>query len=360
MALLLAAPAGAQAPAVQSRLTALLRGDWDSNARFLPGQGGAWSSNLGLVLEHDRRLPRGTLSLSGNGGATYYPGVDGLSRVDFGGRVSGSLDPNPGTHLSASQSVTRAYAPELADLTGAGLVLPRTSVLSGFSLLSLEQRLGRSTRLVTTGNFQWLRFDEIALQNGSELGGRALVLRSVGRFSSLGLGAGARRSTTMGQSQASESLLASYVRTPGRGPKLQVEAGVAFLDGSPRRPVVGTASLSQNGRRATLELKATRNVSQAFGLGRERIADLGDLTATFSLTRRLGASASAVYGVSRETEDTNRELQRSASLAAGLNFKLSRSWLAALGYVHQRSEQRAESTTGHRLRFQLSYVKELR
>ena len=263
----------AQAPPDrETELSVLLQGGWDSNARFVAEPGPtSLATAAKLVLIHSRRFPTAVLSFSGQGGATYFTPEKGVNRFNASGRIGLNWRPSRASELAVSQTVASALTLELPDLLASGLVLPRSAAVSGTSNLEYTRQLGRDWSVGAVGSFQWLHIPTAALVGGSDVAVRTSLGRRVGRHSTLTAVGSQRESRYAQRSSGSRAASLGWSWRGDRGLRLQIEGGVAFPEQSEDRPLVGSAHVGWQGGALRAQAGYRRDVSQAFGIGRDRI-----------------------------------------------------------------------------------------
>ena len=109
----------ARRPAVETKPRSTWRfelsadGTWYENAYFLGPVGAetSWSTNGRASLSHERRFRTGSFSLSGFGGAIYYPEIDAFNQPTYGGAFDLGWAPSRSTLLTLGQTLRAARTP---------------------------------------------------------------------------------------------------------------------------------------------------------------------------------------------------------------------------------------------------------
>jgi len=280
-------------------------GTWYDNPFFVgAAPGTTWSTTGEASLGHDHRFRSGVFTWSGNGGAIYYPEVDGLNQPTYGGAVSLSWSPGRGrTKIDMRQDYQRSNTRSLVTLDPEGLPLPTSGLDSAISYLTFDQKLSRSWEFQAGGNYVYRRYDDPRLIGGDEAGANARLGTRAGRNGLVFLAYQYTSSRIQGNALRSHQGLLGYHRRPLQGFVLEVAGGFGYVESVQKMYPSGRAAIASIGRKASIEARYARSFGQAFGYGRPTIADIFSGIATWTPVRRLTASADYNFGYRRSPGD---------------------------------------------------------
>jgi hypothetical protein len=280
-------------------------GTWYNNPFFLgAAPGTTWSTTGEASLGHDHRFRSGVFTWSGNGGAIYYPEVDGLNQPTYGGAVGLSWSPGRGrTKIDMRQDYQRSNTRSLVTLDPEGLPLPTSGLDSAISYLTFDLKLSRSWEFQAGGNYVYRRYDDPRLIGGDEAGVNARLGTRVGRNGLAFLAYEYTSSRIQGNALRSHQGLLGYHRRPLQGFVLEVAGGFGYVESVQKMYPSGRAAIASIGRKASIEARYARSFGQAFGYGRPTIADIFSGIATWTPVRRLTASADYNFGYRRSPGD---------------------------------------------------------
>jgi hypothetical protein len=276
-------------------------GTWYDNPFFVgAAPGTTWSTTGEASLGHEHHFRSGVFSWSGNGGALYYPEVDGLNQPTYGGEVNLLWNPGRRSKLSLHQDYQRSSTRNLASLDVEGLPLPTSALDSATSALTFDQGLSQRWQLSLGGHFLYRRYDDPRLYGGDEVGGNAMIGTRAGRNGLAFLDYQYTSSWIQGSALRSHQGLVGYGRRPPLGFAFEIAAGVGYVDTVKEFYPSGRARFASRGRKATIEGHYERSFGQAFGYGRPAIADLFGASVTWTPVRRVTVSADYNFGYRRE------------------------------------------------------------
>jgi hypothetical protein len=348
-------------PTEHSRLIFGALGGWDTNASFLTNEARpSWLSEVTVEIDHARSRPRVNWSFSGRGAASYFGQQKELNELSFGAWGAAIWKPSLHTTLSVAEDLTSGYTTEVSVLTRAGLVLPRSQVLASVSHATLETRFAPHTSLRSFVIYEAAAFRSHQLVGGSELRAEAGVRHDVSSQSRVGVEYALWQSWTRGTVGRAHSVNLDLERDVGPRAHTHLELGAAYNERSRGWAWLGSLAFSATGRRVTAGIRAAREMGQAFGLGRDRIADLVDLTLAWHLSRTVSATAFSGYGISRGQDDASRILLKSLDVTTGLTWTVSRT-LSLLGnYGYERAVLGSVPTSARRGSITIRYAVDLR
>ncbi len=324
-----------------------LREVWDSNPRFVDTLGpGSLISTLQGSLGHTRRFPRGAFTIAGDGSAVRYRDLEGLNQFSYSGQATASFRPSPRTNLNLDEAISSTHSGDALALTEAGLLLPLVVVRRTSSALTMTQRLSSKATASAVVRYDRVSFPSDELTGGSELSLGATYGRQLRPKQSVSLAYGFQdSSSTEGQPTHVHFLSGGW--SGALRPRLfaGVSAGALTYAGTEGgrqwTPRLG-ATLSVRYPRTTLEGRYSRTASQAFGYGRERIADVAAISFSRSLGKAVQASTSYTYGTSRDPVDPSFRFDTS-SYGADVRWILKRGLNATAGYAYRRRTPAAPS-----------------
>ena len=275
-------------------------GTWYSNPFFVgAAPGTTWNATGEASLGHEHRFRSGVFTWSGNGGALYYPEVEGLNQPTYGGVVSLAWAPGRSTKIDIRQDYQRSNTRSLVTLDPEGLPLQTSGLDNATSYLTFDQKLSPSWEFQAGGNYVYRRYDDPRLIGGDELGANARLGTHAGRNGLVSLLYQYTSSRIEGNALRSHQGLLGYHRRPLRGLVLEVAAGVGYVETVQKAYPSGRAAIAAVGRKASIEARYERSFGMAFGYGRPTIADVFSGIATWTPVRKLTVSADYNFGYRR-------------------------------------------------------------
>jgi hypothetical protein len=338
----LAQPAPDSATAVSTvaprwRFQVSADGAWYENALFAGvSEAAAWSTSGRASLALEQGFRRGAFSMSGYGGSVYYPEIDGLNQANYGGRLGLSWAPSTRTQVRIGQGYDRSNTRQLRSLDLEGLPVPTSGIDNATSNVSLTQGLSRRWQLGLDGTYTWRRYDNPALVGGEQLAGSVQLARNVSKSSSVYLGYDYAASWFgVDRTRSHQALLGA--RTQQEHVSWDMGGGVAYIESVGRFYPAGHAGMAVSGRRTSLSLRYRRDFGQAFGYGRETIADLVSATASWRPVRPLGFDAGYTFGYRRDPAETDYRI-RSHVASTGFGWDITKDLGFSAHYYWERNE----------------------
>jgi hypothetical protein len=280
-------------------------GTWYNNPFFVgAAPGTTWSTTGEASLGHEHTFRSGVFNWSGNGGAFYYPQVEGLNQPTYGGAVGLTWEPvRRKTKINLRADYQRSNTRSLMALDPEGLPLPTSGLDNATGYLTLDQKLSQRWEFQAGGNYIIRRYDDPRLIGGDEIAGNARLGTMAGRNGLVYLAYQYTSSRIEGNVFRSHQGLLGYHRRSLRGLVLDVAAGVGYVDVVQKAYPSGHAAIASIGRKASIEARYERSFGQAFGYGRPSIADVFSGIATWTPVRKLTVSADYNFGYRRNPED---------------------------------------------------------
>lgn len=330
-------------------------GDWYENAYFTSLADTQWSTTGQATLSHERRFRTGTFSLSGFGGAIYYPQVNDFNQPIYGGSLGLTWSTSQRTKLNLGQSFQRTSTRYLNPVAVEGLPLPTTSVDNATSTLGLVHHLSSRWQLGLDGSFIYYHYDNAQLVGGQELTAQAQLSHHVGPNGSFYAGYGFTSSWIQGRTQRAHEALLGGRKRPERGVGFELAGGAGYVESTGAFYPSGRAGLSATGRHSSLELLYYRDFGQAFGYGRQMIGDIASATLGWTPARRLSFNAGYNFGYRRDPADESYTVVSSIA-SAGFNWTLGGGVGFAARYGWERNETKGQPVIeGGRASATLSY-----
>jgi hypothetical protein len=236
-----------------------------------------------------------------------------------------------------------------------GLPLPTSSLDNAVTTASLQQRLSQHWQFGASGAFTWRRYDDDSLTGGEQVSGSAQLGRTLGKRSTMFLSYGYSASwLDSGQARTHQGLL-GVQKQAERGLSFELAGGVAYLDSTGDLFPSGRAGLSARGRRSSFALGYNRDFGQAFGYGRQMIADVGSLSFGWTPARRLSFNAGYNFGYRRDPADEAYTI-RSHVASAGFGWQVVKGLSFGGSYGWERNETQGQPIVeGQRATASLSY-----
>jgi hypothetical protein len=349
-----------------------LRTGWDSNPLFSETDPqGSWTGGMTGQFAYAGRYSRGNLSLVGDGAMVRYSDVNQLNEFVYGARANGSWKANPRLDLTFDQSFSSTYTHQNQALVESGLVLPQAVVQRLETAVTAARRLAPRTTLNAVGRYQRVWFPNGELTNGSEATAGLGLSRQLNRGDSVSVAYAYVNDAVPGPSGSRvtndiQNLTAGWSHQLAQRWSGSLSGGIAVFvpTGETSRSVVpqGAASIERKTARWSLGGHYSRSVSQAFGLGRQRIADVVGATLTLTMTRKVSGGLVYTKGWNRDPGDSQYSFNDDA-VGADLRWTLYRRLVATGSYSFRRSTGATgadTALTGNVVALSLSYVQEWR
>jgi hypothetical protein len=329
-------------------------GAWYQNTYFVAGnETTAWSTGGQASLTRQGSFRRGSFSLGGHGGMIYYPEVKSFNQATYGGNL-GLAWASRHTQVHIAQVYDRSNTRQLASLAQEALPLPTSGLDTATTTLGISQGLSRRWQLAVDGAFTWRRYDNEALVGGEQLSSSAQLARQVGRTGAISLSYGFSSSWFGSTRARTHQALLGGRRQKGRV-GFELGAGAAYVESVGQAYPAGHAGLTVRGRKTSLALGYRRDFGQAFGYGRETIADLASASLGWTLVRRLNLGAGYSFGYRRDPAETDYVI-RSHAASAGFDWGIAKDLGFAARYSWERNQIRGlEPVEGGRVTASLSY-----
>jgi hypothetical protein len=344
------APASEQAPRPPRwALRLRVQESYDSNAEFTDAEGsGSFEDQVGAGLTLRLAGRRGELSLSGDGWGRRYHSVDGSDGFNYLAGLAGSHRFSPRVtgrvRGSFSDSVTR-YERQLVD---AGLQLPLTRTQTIDTSASLAFQLAAKTTFTAEGRYERARFEADGLTDGEQLAAGASLARALSSSDRLSLNYSLRHiRREEDEDRQVHDVFAGWSRTLVRRLSAELLGGVSLRPAvgelESRTDPYGSAALTYGFQHGSLQARYSHTLGEAYGLGRERVADVVSATLERRFGRRVDGSLGASYGFSKDPSDPTFRY-RAQTASAGLGVLLTRELrlIAAYGLSRSREGDPAE------------------
>jgi hypothetical protein len=284
-----------------------LRQSWDSNPTFSETEiQGSWLTGVNGRLGYANQFSRGSLTFSGDGGYVGYSSANGLDEWMYSGQTVASWKATPHLVLGLDQSYSSEYTHQNQALIESGLVLPQTIVHRLGTTVTGAERLSERTSLTGLLRYEHVAFPNSTLVNGNEFTVGAGLSRQLTRSDSLSLSYTYLNDTVPAQAGAPEQNSSIHTLTVGWSRRLaekvttSASGGLATFTpyGSDTRSwePQGAVSIERKTRHFTMGANYAHSVGQAYGLGRQRVADVVGASVGVKVSRTV--SADAVYNKS--------------------------------------------------------------
>lgn len=379
--LALPAPARAQAAAGLDtttpstwRLQLNADGSWYENPYFDTADEGAsaWSTSGYATLSRTQRFRTGSFALSAFGGVLYYPEIEDFTQPTYGGSFDLDWAPSRRTQFSLRQSYSRSNTRSFSDPQGQqapgslpdappeflpqqDLPLPTSDYESFDTSLGWRQQLSQSWHFGLNGSFSWRRYTDERLTGGEQVNGSAEFGHTLGKTSSIYLAYGYGASWfDEGVTRSHQGLL-GLRKQVDKGVSFQMAGGVGYLESTGSFYPAGNASLTASGRRSSLTLAYGRDFGQAFGYGRQTIADLASASLSWTPARKLSLNAGYYFQYRRDALDETYTI-RTHEVRGGFGWEIVRNLSFGGSYSWERNETEGQPVVdGQRVSATLSY-----
>ena len=345
----------ASTPAPRWRFQVSANGSWYENAPFLVADDpAAWSTHGQASLGLQQGFRRGSFSMTGYGGAVYYPEIDSFNQATYGGSLGLNWAPSQRTQFRIGQTYDRSNTRQLRSLDPEALPLPTSGLDSASTSVGLTQGLSQRWQLGLGGAFTWRQYDNDALVGGEQLYGSAQLARQLGKHSAAYLGYGYGSSWYSGiQTRAQQALVGGRHQEQHVG--FELAGGVAYLESVGQFYPAGNAGLTVAGRRTSFALRYSRDFGLAFGYGRQMIGDIASATLGYTPARRLSLTAGYYFGYRRDPAQDDYSI-RSHVASTGFSWGITRDLGFAAHYLWEHNETEGfTAVNGSRVTASLSY-----
>jgi hypothetical protein len=323
---------------------------WDANPRFVTSEDeGTLVSVLAAGLARNVRWKHGRLDFGAEAGTQRYRQTTALDQWSYAFNGSGSWRPGRATELRVAAGHASTYSRDDQVLGEAGLLLPQVVVKRTNAELRLSRQLSAFGSGIVYVRQQRMHFDSTLLTDGNELALGGSVVRRLGAAhsaalsyafqsgSGAGLGGDGKRSEVHSLYGVWNSVLSR--RVSGGISLGLISFPSSGAAGRQLTPLAG-AALSFADRRDSAAARYTRSASQAFGFGRERIAELIAVSYTRNLGRVVAAQASYGRGLTHDPSDPSFRFTTD-SYAVDVRWQVAKTFCAVGGYSFRRREPAA-------------------
>jgi hypothetical protein len=350
-----------------------VRQSWDSNPTFSETQiQGSWLTGLNGRLAYANQFSRGSLTFAGDGGYVGYSSANGLDEWVYSGQTIASWKASPRLVLGLDQSYSSQYTHQNQALIESGLVLPQTIVHRLGTTVSAAQRLAERTSLTGLVRFEHVTFPNSTLLSGNEFTVGAGLTRQLNRSDNLSVAYSYLNDTVPAQPGVTEQTSDIHTLTLGWSRRLAekmtatasggLATFTAFGTGTRAWEPQGAASIERKTRHFTMGANYAHSVGQAYGLGRQRVADVIGASIGIKVSRTV--SADAVYNRSwnKDPADSTYSFDDDA-VSTDLRWTVFRRLGLAGSYSYRRSTGQAGTSgalTGSVYGLSMSYGQEWR
>jgi hypothetical protein len=254
---------------------------------------------------------------------------------------TGGFVVSPHTNFQLTQAFSSTLTGYSTVLAETGLVLPQALVHRLGTTGSLSHQLSPKTSLAANIQYERNTFPNGELVDGSEFGIGVSATRRLSANHSVSASYNYESSSALGQRLGRNVLLGGWSGT--LRPRLTASATLGIVNyetsvaGDRQTSPQGSATLAWRYPRWNFDVRYGRSVSQAFGLGRDRLADIAGLSIGRKLTKKIDLSGSYVYSLNRDPTDYNLSFT-SQSYGGDLRWLFTRNFVATAGYVGRRNE----------------------
>jgi hypothetical protein len=288
-----------------------------------------------------------------------------LNQFSYSGLGTGSFTLSPQTSLQVSQAYSSTLTGYSTVLAQTGLVLPQVLVHRLDSEGALSHTLSPQMSLGANIQYERNTFPNGELFDGSEFSLGASTTRRVSANHNVSASYTFEVSSTEGQQHDRHVLSGGWNAT--LRPRLTASATLGAVNyetsttGDRRWSPEGSATLAWRYPRLSVEARYGRAVSQAFGLGRDRLADVAGLTIARKVSRTVDIDATYTYSLNRDPGDDTFRFT-SQAYGADLRWLFTRRLVAAAGYSGRRNEPdgTALPSTGSVFTCSVSYTRDWR
>lgn len=332
-----------------------LYGGYATNVDFVTPEDPGDTGLVGRAsLAHTRRSERGEVNFSLQGGGVHYRELtdanhlDGAAGLGFRYRLSSRAS----LGLDASASYLNSDVSQT--LIGAGLQLPRTQTLGYGGGLRLDVSPGERTSLGLSVRYDDLDFDAPELLDTESAHAGLVLSRRMSARSSLSLSYGFLRTNDLSQGFDSHEAALGWSRILAPRLTLSLAGGPGYArdplagDQGERWYYYGTAGLTGQIRRSTVNLQLRRSSNPAYGLGGNRLSYGASFSAGIPFGRRARLALTGVHTWSEDPIGQASDYVTDDGTAAFTLTFLRRLGLS-LGYGYRRNDPEDKPVvTSHR------------
>lgn len=320
-------------------------------------------SRLGGTLSYERKGPRLLLALNGSGSGLFYRHLNRLNRFSYTGGVVGSYVASPKLTLTFADAVTSAYTYDTPSLVEEGILLPLVLSRTNRALAGIAYQVSPRTAITIDGRHDLVKFDSSSLVSGSRLSTSSALRRQVSKSHSLGFVYGFNRYVNRDRVTYLNSVSPAWRGTLNRWLDASASVGAGWVDDSVepagRFLLVSTVALSAHFQHSTVAVRARRDVTPAYGLGRNRQSD----SVSLDLSRNFGTKVTFLIlgSVSSSDDPFNADTVigiLSQNHLASLSYEVSRDLSLTGGYTYRSRNSGGPSSPGvhsHGAQISLSY-----
>lgn len=371
LVMLVAGAVHAQAPsgAPRWRLSASAEGAFDSNPKFAADDGGTQASawgRLGALVERAFTLPRTRLALRAEATRLDYRSTPELSRNTWGVEAQGTRAFSPRVTLGVHAAERSDASRDLRALTDTGFVLGQVLTRTTRARADLAWRVAEHATLAAESRYERYSFDSDAFVGGSTLDGNLRLDLQPWPRTSLTLAADVQRQRRADAPDvapvadgSTRSFSATWIRGVPEHVQVSATAGLMRLvplgtDDARSTALLGAGLRARRGRH-TLDLRADRRVSEAFGLGRSGLSLTLTASDSLALAPRVALALRGNWSRTTDPGDGAFEL-RSWGATSELSWRVRPRLRAAAAYTYYRGEERgAAPRSNHVARLTLAY-----
>lgn len=321
---------------------------WEDNPGFVTTGQSSFVTRGGLDVSRTWRSPRGELSVRGEGEATEYHSLPDLSRFMYAGGLAGQYRVSPRFSIAGEQVYSVANALDSAPLRDAGLLLPQVRTETLTSRLSFNAAVTSETTFTGEARYDRFQFDSETLVDGEALVAGGTLSHRLGERSSAGLSYSFVDNRTQGVDSQVQVLRTVWGTRLSPHWNLGASAGVSRLtlpDADAVWNPAGGVDLTGQYPRSEVSLRYSHSISQAFGLGQERVLDYVSAGLSRRLSRRFSVRADGSYGLSRDPEGDAFRIH-TVSASGALRVTLTRELGLTLGGGFNRSSEPVGAVVG--------------
>jgi hypothetical protein len=256
----------------------------------------------------------------------------------FGVGAEVDFRPTERTTLVGSATAGRRYARNIQVLADTGILLPLTPVDAGSYAGRIQIRTSQRTTFETGVRYDTMDFADQALVDGDQLIADVEVERRMGTNHTLSAAYRYRRSLWQTGSTDTHGGLAGWRGDFNPWLSGSFFAGVAYLTDAVNRSVepLADVQLVASSSRSQVGVRYGRTTDQAFGLGRDRVADIVSLDASRTVTRTVTASAGGTWSWSSDPLDETFNFS-TVRYEADLRWVFARGFALEGGYLYSRN-----------------------
>jgi len=288
----------AAGPQQWTGLTLSLDESWQTNPRFLASGSSSFVHRISADLSHSWTTPRLQVSLQGLGYGQLYSSFPNLNRFSYSGGADGLYLFSPSTALTVKEFYSSTYYESVPNTPTSGLPLPLVVTRSNSTTVSLSHKLSPETTVTPHFRYYEVSFSATGFTGGDMVIAGTDVRHAFGSKDGLLFLYDYQRSSAGALQRDANTAAAGWDHLFSTQVSGNALVGVSRYSGTGGNLTLpyADAGLSAKLQSTNFGIRYQHTVSQAFGLGRDRVGNYVFGTIGWRANRSLTVAASGGYG----------------------------------------------------------------